>query len=31
MPFEKDFIKNALSAQTLDWLTDQGSAEAGAK
>ena len=23
MPFEKDFIKNALSAQTLDWLTNQ--------
>ena len=23
MPFEKDFIQNALSAKTLDWLTDQ--------
>ena len=31
MPFEKDFIKNALSVQTLDWLTDQSNQTAGAK
>ena len=31
MPFEKDFIKNALSAQTIDWLTDQDSTDAGAR
>lgn len=31
MPFEKDFIKNALREQTLDWLTDQSDSDAGAK